>query len=294
MTAVSMVKPLKKSIARSSRWASTITVMAGALVLAAIGLRAEPGAVSEGADTALIVSVDVSQSVDAERYQLQIEGIALALEDPSVVAAITSGPKGAILFALVTWADQANVSLDWHLIRSREDAAVVAKLVRSLPQKGGEFTCIARMLHSVSERIIPSISMPVERIVVDVSGDGIDNCSDINAVHTERDAVLAKGATINGLPILVAGENDIVGSGAYRAPGFGLRELSVAPDHDVTTLDQWFQDHVVGGPETFLLVAHGYADFARALRQKFVTEISFLKAPSGGASDVRESALVHR
>ncbi len=293
MNAVVIPKSLKNRLVRPLTWLATLAAAVSFLALAA-RLHAEGSAGDQGADTALIVSVDVSQSVDAERYRLQIEGVALALEDPSVVAAITSGPKGAILFSLVTWADQADVSLNWHLIRSREDAAAVAKLVRSLPQKGGEFTCIARMLHSVSERIIPSITLPVERIVVDVSGDGIDNCSDINAVHTERDAVVAKGATINGLPILVAGENDIVGSGAYRAPGFGLRELSVAPDHDVTTLDQWFQDHVVGGPETFLLVAHGYEDFARALRQKFVTEISYLRTPNGASSEVRESALVRR
>ena len=56
-------------------------------------------------DTALIVSVDVSNSVDSERYTLQMEGIAKALEDPSVIEAIISGPNGGILFSMMTWAD---------------------------------------------------------------------------------------------------------------------------------------------------------------------------------------------
>ncbi len=177
---------------------------------------------------------------------------------------------------MVTWADQATMSIDWQRIANRQDARKIADLVRSLPQQGGEFTCLARMFHAVSERFIPDIPAPARRVVLDVSGDGIDNCSDIDQLRTERDDVLAKGATINGLPILVEGENDLVGSGAYRAPGFGLKELSRDPDHEITTLDQWYHSHVVGGPDAFLLPAHGYADFARALRQKFVTEISFL------------------
>ncbi len=258
-----------------------LAIFAGTALLSAVlcGPAGFSGSTDEGVDTALIVSVDVSQSVDERRYRLQMEGIAQAIEDPSVVSAITSGPRGGILFSMVAWSDQANLALGWRRISSAEDAAKVAGLVRALPRNGGEFTCLARMLHTLSVSIIPSLTIPARRVVVDVSGDGIDNCSDIPTLHGERDAVLATGATINGLPILVEGENDVVGSGAYRAPGYGLRELSTTPDHETTTLDQWFRDHVVGGPETFLIVAQGYNDFARALRQKFVTEISFVTDP---------------
>lgn len=225
-------------------------------------------------DTALIVAVDVSQSVDEERYRLQMEGIAQALEDPGVVSAIVNGPNGGILFTMVAWADSAHQVLGWQRIESKEDAAKVAQMVRGLPHDGGEFTCMARMLKSVAVTIIPAIPVKPQRIVVDVSGDGVDNCSDYDSLHGERDRVLALGATINGLPIIVPGENDVVGSGAYRAPGYGLRELPQRPDQETTTLDRWFQDHVIGGPGTFLMAAQGYGDFGRALRQKFVTEIS--------------------
>ena len=57
-------------------------------------------------DTALIVAVDVSNSVDDKRYRLQMEGIAQALEDPGVIQAIVGGAKGGILFSMVTWADR--------------------------------------------------------------------------------------------------------------------------------------------------------------------------------------------
>ncbi len=230
----------------------------------------------DGVDTALIVSVDVSQSVDADRYRLQMEGIAQAIEDPAVISSITGGDKGAILFSMITWADKADIALDWQRIASKADAMKVAALVRSLPQQGGEFTCLGRMLRTVAVSVLPHIPVPAGRVVVDVSGDGVDNCSNKDDIHAERDAVLATGATVNGLPIIVAGENTVVGSGAYRAPGYGLQELSSQPDSERTTLDQWFKDHVVGGPSAFVLAAEGYADFGRAFRRKFVTEISSL------------------
>lgn len=62
-------------------------------------------------DTALVLAVDVSDSVDAARYQLQMEGIARALEDESVINAITGGPKGGILLSLISWADHAQLQL---------------------------------------------------------------------------------------------------------------------------------------------------------------------------------------
>lgn len=227
-------------------------------------------------DTALVVSVDVSQSVDHDRYRLQMEGIAQALEDPGVIDAILSGPGGGILFSLVTWADSAELALSWRRIASKDDALRVAEAVRKVPQRSGEFTCVARMMTYIAEFVAPEVRTTASRLVVDVSGDGIDNCSDRESSDAERDRLIATDATINGLPIIVPGENEVVGSGAYRAPGFGLRELRRGPDTDTTTLDSWYRDHIIGGAGAFLLPANGFTDFGRAFRQKFVTEISGL------------------
>jgi hypothetical protein len=103
-------------------------------------------------DTALIVSVDVSNSVDEHRYKLQMEGIAKALEDPEVLKAILNGPQGGILVAMVTWADKPRLSLPWQRIASASDAAAVAAKVRALPRQTGEFTCVSGMLRSISDK----------------------------------------------------------------------------------------------------------------------------------------------
>lgn len=70
--------------------AATLAALALLVVAGGTGKTgAEPRA-----DTALIIAIDVSQSVDQVRYDLRMEGIAQALEDPGVLDAILSGPKG--------------------------------------------------------------------------------------------------------------------------------------------------------------------------------------------------------
>lgn len=228
-------------------------------------------------DTALIVAVDVSESVDEHRYRLQMEGIAEALEDDGVVAAIVNGSHGAILFTIVAWADHTDIALPWRRIASREQAHAVAAEVRRLRRFDGEFTCLARMFRSLAASVVPNIPARSSRVVVDVSGDGTDNCSTNAATDAERDALVALDTTINGLPIIEK-PGEIVGAGAYRAPGNGFEILPPPSNTEGLTLDVWYRRHVVGGAGAFVLPAHGYADFGRAMRQKFVTEISALDA----------------
>jgi hypothetical protein len=223
-------------------------------------------------DTALVLAVDVSDSVDEARYRLQMEGIARAIEDPAVVNAITSGAKGAIMLSLVAWADDAKLAMPWQLIRNQSDAFEVARRVRSLPHHSGQYTCLARMLRSVESETMPALPARADRVVIDVSGDGIDNCEVSAASNTARDTLVKGGATLNGLPIIVAGENDVVGAGTFRRPGFAFEDLGL--DRDSTTLDAWYNAHVVGGPGSFISPADGYEDFGRSFRRKFITEIS--------------------
>jgi hypothetical protein len=121
--------------------------------ITAIGQEAPP------VDTALVVSVDISNSVDDARYRLQMGGIAKALEDRGVIEAITGGSGGGILFSMVTWADTPSFVIPWVRIANKADSFAVAKRVRSLWRQGGEFTCMTRMLRSVNDKIVPQIPM---------------------------------------------------------------------------------------------------------------------------------------
>ena len=230
-------------------------------------------AVSQDAqvDTALIVSVDVSSSVDQDRYKLQMEGIAKALEDPGVIEAITGGPNGGILFSMVTWADRPTFALPWVKIASKADALALAAKVRKLPLQGGEFTCMTKMLRSANDKIVPQIPAKALRVVIDVSGDGPDNCNADEPIETVRDELVANGVTINGLPIL-EGANAGASGGAV-VPDAAEKKAAQA-EADPKGLEEWFKTHVQGGNGSFVLTANGYGDFARAIRQKFIIEIS--------------------
>ncbi len=258
------------------------SIIAGLLALAAgfaffsQPLRADDVMV----DTALLVSVDVSNSVDEHRYQLQMEGIAKALEDQGVVDAITGGPNGGILFGMVTWSDRPQFVLPWVKISNASEAKAVAAKVRKLPLQSGEFTCMTRMMRSVNDKIVTQIPAKATRVVVDVSGDGPDNCNAEEPIDGVRDELVQSNVTVNGLPILEGDPSEPVGEGAYRAPG---TDFSVAaPKQEPTgptTLEQWYRAHVMGGVGAFVLPANGYADFERAMRQKFVIEISGIPPP---------------
>jgi hypothetical protein len=89
------------------------------------------------------------------------------------------------------------------------------------------------------------------RLVVDVSGDGANNNGP--PAEAERDALVASGVTINGLPII------------NRRPRFSRLELDV---------DKYYAASVIGGPGAFLIVAEDFTDFSAAIKRKLLQEIS--------------------
>ena len=140
-----------------------------ALALAAMAWCTAPPSRAQDAefDTALIVSVDVSGSVDAQRYRLQMDGIAAALEDREVIDTILSGPRGGIVVTLVAWSDGLQQVLPWTPVSSREAAQELARRVRALPPYGGEFTCLGRMLGRLAEGLVPEIRPRALRVVAE-------------------------------------------------------------------------------------------------------------------------------
>jgi hypothetical protein len=246
------------SFIKQRRAAIAAAMAAGVLCLFSIVARGQEG---PPVDTALVVSVDVSNSVDDARYRLQMEGIAKALEDPGVLEAITGGSTGGILFSMVEWADTPSFVIPWVRISNKADAFAIAKRIRVIPRQGGEFTCMTRMLRSANDKIVPQIPGRASRIIIDVSGDGPDNCNADETIENVRKELVSNGVTINGLPILLDTPEDSA-------------LLPKAVPGSPHPLEQWYREHVMAGPGSFVLPAQGYGDFERAMRQKFVIEVS--------------------
>jgi hypothetical protein len=156
------------------------------------------------------------------------------------------------------------VEIPWTKIATKAQANAIAAVVRKLSRNEGEFTCMANMLRFVSDKIVTQISSQATKVVIDVSGDGVDNCNGKETTDAVRDELVGYGAVINGLPII------------ERAPAGDVTLLP--PDTSRTDdLESWYREHVMGGTGAFVLPAYGYEDFGRAMRQKFVVEVSLLK-----------------
>ena len=199
-------------------------------------------------DAALVLAVDVSGSVNAERYALQMEGIARAFEDQGVDDNLLAGTHQSMFVALVEWSNKTHIAVPWTLITSRADASTFAEKVRHAPRADDQFTCMSAALQIIEGKVLPFLPAPAERTIIDVSGDGHDNCNPVVPIDTVRDRLVAANVTINGLPIL---EGD-----------------------EAATLEQWYRDHVIGGKSAFIVPAHGFTDVQRAMRRKFIAEIS--------------------
>lgn len=212
------------------------------LALACIAHAAAQTAV----DLNLVLAVDVSGSVNAARYELQRQGYAAAFRDPLVVQAIAASTHQAIAVAMVQWTGPTLrvVVVDWTLIRDGASAEALAATFAAMPrQLFGGGTSVSGAI-DFAMQLLPKSPYPGERRVIDVSGDGANNRGRPAALA--RDEAVKAGVVINGLPI-----------------------LGLEPD-----LDSYYRDNVIGGPGAFVIAAHGYDNFAEAIRNKLVSEIA--------------------
>jgi Protein of unknown function (DUF1194) len=235
-----------------------LALAAGLLLGVGVSAGADRDAsAGESADMALVLAVDVSGSVDAERYVLQMEGIARTFEDRQIQDAILAGQRHAIFVTLVEWSNRPVVTVPWTLIGSATDARAFAGRIRAAPRADDQFTCMAAALELVAGKVLPFLPGSADRLIIDVSGDGRDNCNPKKPMDAVRDEIVAAGITINGLPILEGEE--------------------------AATLEQWYREHVIGGHGSFLIPAAGFNDFERAMRRKFIAEVSGVprRAPAG-------------
>jgi len=241
-------------------WLVRVFLFAVAIVMAPPQM---PRAAELDVDLELILAVDVSRSIDEVEAELQRRGYLEALVDPRVLEAIKAGPKGRIAIAYVEWAGQhyQQTIIGWTLIDGPESAkAFVAKLAVA-PRVSESWTSISSAIIYCAV-LFKDNGFDGKRRVIDVSGDGRNNAGPDMAMA--REEVLARGITINGLPIM------------SDRPNFGR-----PPD---TELDIYYEREVIGGPGAFSVVARDFSDFARAIRTKLIKEISQRDPDSGVAA----------
>jgi hypothetical protein len=247
--------------------AGILTIARTLSVWAGIGMAFQPsaGAAEQAGtgipvDVELVIAVDVSHSMDFQERHLQRDGFALAYRNPEILAAIRSGPHQRIAVTVMEWAgdDRQTIILPWTLIRDEDSAlAVSQRLAQRIPGRQARGTAIgSAMLKAAS--LFGKGGYAGSRRVIDVSGDGASNRGPEPA--KVRDALVALGITINGLPIV------------YRDPFAGppITAEATAPP---LGLAEYYQANVIGGPGAFVEPVRTIDQFGPAIRRKLLREI---------------------
>lgn len=213
-------------------------------LLALIPGRSGVAAQAQAVDLALVLALDASSSVNPDEFYLQTYGLSLAFADPQVQDAIARGPSGAIAVALVQWSapDRQTLALGWQRV-TRDSAPALAETLANLARyiEGGG-TAPGSAL-AFAGAVFERLPFPAGRRVIDVSGDGKATSGPDPALL--RDALVARGLTINGLAIL----------------------------NEERDVGRYYEDRLSGGPGAFVMTANSYDDYLTAIRTKLLCEI---------------------
>ena len=247
------------------RWRIAVLSVVAAVAAAAVasfGIAAPSGlqilaqrgaAAAVEVDAELVLAVDVSYSMDPEEQQLQREGYMAAITSREFLQAMKNGMNGRIAMTYFEWAGSHHqqIIVPWRLIDGPESADAFAADIGRARYSRASRTSISSALLFAAPLFEGSGYRGVRR-VIDVSGDGVNNNGP--PITMVRDEVVAKGITINGLPILLKRPN--------------------ASTLDIDQLDIYFEDCVVGGPGAFVIPIRERDQFKEAIRTKLVLEIA--------------------
>ena len=231
--------------------------MIRALVLAVAGwLLADPG--TAACRQALALGLDVSGSVDAREYRLQIDGLAQALDDPEVRRKLMAMPEAPVRLMVYEWSgpnDQA-VLVPWSEIANPAALDGVIETLRQTARRQSTPGTALGQAMAVGAMHLASQESCWKR-TLDLSGDGKSNLGP--RPKEARRALEDSGITINGL---VVGVDD---------PSIGDIRQS-----EISELSAYYRSEVIMGPDAFVETALGFADYARAMQRKLIRELDGL------------------
>lgn len=209
-------------------------ILACAMWLAALPAKA--------CDIALVFAVDVSGSISRADYEIQMGGLAQALQDFHVADALM---KANARITVIQWTGRGRqqVSLPWTDVSTYGALQDATRRVAATRRAfAGAGTAIGEAL-VFAEAAFEEVPF-CQRRVVDVSSDGRSN--EGLAPQLRSPHLAAAGITVNAL---------VIDSG-----NAGLRT--------------YFEEAVITGAGSFALAVNSWSDYPDRIRQKLIKEIS--------------------
>ena len=194
-------------------------------------------------ETALLLAMDVSNSVDVAEYRIQAEGLAFALTDPLIAEILV---QDRVAIAVMQWAGEERQQLSIGWTRMTDPAAVAGLSARAMTMERAfvlSDTAPGPALHAAIDAFVGAPDC--RRKVIDVSGDGTPNSGGSPAAARQR--AERAGITVNAL--------------AIEAPGHGL------------AVSNFFRRALITR-DGFVMTARGHRAYAETLRRKILREIS--------------------
>ncbi len=229
------------------------------VLLVAVGLGSmNASAAPIDVDLELVLAVDVSGSVDTGEYQGQKNGYIAAFNDAAVQSAIlgtSNGRVGKIAVTYVEWAgsNAQSTLVNWTLIDSAAAAVNFANAIGATGRSTSGLTSISGAIDYsaglFSYNDPDNAAYKGTRQVIDISGDGTNNSG--GSVVTARNNALSGGVdAINGIAI----GNE--------------------------TLRSYYQNNVIGGADSFALLATDFeGSFTAGIKKKLFQEITGTPVP---------------
>ncbi|MEL6314375.1 MAG: DUF1194 domain-containing protein [Pseudomonadota bacterium] len=204
---------------------------------------------------ALALGLDVSGSVDASEYRLQMDGVARALLDDAVAETFLMMPDAHVRLMVFEWSARLHQRqiVGWTEIRTRQDLAQVAEQLfatRANPVDNPSTAIGAAMLYGVKEL---EAQAECWQKTLDISGDGPANIGRHPQDITEE---VTGQVVINGL---VIGPDGPANVNKNR--------------HNLKTLMEYYEAYVLRGFGAFGEPAADFTDFQRAMQRKLIREL---------------------
>lgn len=225
--------------------------LCAALCAALLATPGRAGPAQDACRQALALGMDVSGSVDAAEYRLQVDGLAAALQDPGVAEAFLAMPGADVMLAVFEWSgpEAQRLILPWTRIGTAADLERVAGVLRAT-ERGLHDPSTAIGSAKAHGAALLAQQSGCWRPVLDLSGDGMSNTG------PRPGDVRPAGMTVNGL--VIAHPEDL-----RREPG-------------VAELTSYFRAYVLEGPDAFVETALGFDDFEAAMIRKLKRELQVM------------------